>query len=94
MATFKHYLDLGILGEDVDCVIEYDYQPPERQTMNYPGCDAEVDITGVSIDGISFAKPVLDMLIGELNCDDSLIAEIIEYEAGKYHDGMADVPEY
>ena len=34
-----------------DLVIEFDYQPAERQTRDYPGCDADVEITAVYANG-------------------------------------------
>lgn len=28
-------------------VIHFDYQPPEPQTLEHPGCDEEITLTGV-----------------------------------------------
>lgn len=36
----KKFPSLGITLE-----IEYDYEPPERQTFHHPGCDASIEVT-------------------------------------------------
>lgn len=33
-------------------VVEFDYQPAERQTWDYPGCAESIDITAITINGI------------------------------------------
>jgi len=50
MDTIRHIADCGILGE-LEFEVEYDYQPAERNTYNYPGCDEEITITGVKLAG-------------------------------------------
>ena len=79
MGKINHYLDLGVLGEDVDCVVEYDYEPATRIIgIKY---EENIDITGVVIDGVALNPKTLEMLIGELNDDDSLHNLISDKEA-------------
>ena len=40
----KYETEVLIGNKDVPVVIDYDYQPPERCTADYPGCGAEVTI--------------------------------------------------
>ena len=37
--------------QEVTLWIFYDYQPFEPQELNYPGCDAEVDVYEIRING-------------------------------------------
>lgn len=37
---------------DLPVTVCFDYQPPERQNLEYPGCCAEVTITAVILGGI------------------------------------------
>lgn len=30
--------------------VDFDYQPPERQTRDYPGCEANIDINEITPD--------------------------------------------
>ncbi len=50
MSEYKTYLEVVI-------VVDYDYQPAEKQVLYpndeaYPGCDANVTINSVAIDGL------------------------------------------
>ena len=42
MPTAKKYFEQGDFEYKVIC--HYDYQPAEKQTQDYPGCEAEVKI--------------------------------------------------
>ncbi len=44
-----------------DLVIEFDYQPAERMTRDYPGCDAEVDVVSVMANGIDILEWISDV---------------------------------
>jgi hypothetical protein len=46
MSTFTTYIE-DDRGEEVKVRVSYDYQPAEAQTLEYPGCAAGVEITGV-----------------------------------------------
>jgi hypothetical protein len=35
--------------QGVSCVVEYDYQPKEAQTPDYPGCNENVELTEVKL---------------------------------------------
>ena len=39
------------IGDDIDVTVYYDIQPHEPKTLEYPGCDADIEITAVLIDG-------------------------------------------
>lgn len=32
------------VGEEIEVEVNFDFQPAERRTWNYPGCDASLDI--------------------------------------------------
>ena len=36
--------------------VEFDYQPKEAETMNYPGCPASIDITGVKVQTVEVGE--------------------------------------
>lgn len=48
MSTFKTTLDCGAIGE-WRVTVGYDYQPFERATSVYPGCDEDATINWVEI---------------------------------------------
>lgn len=39
----KHY--------DIEFVVWYEYQPAERQTLEYPGCEESIEISGIYLRG-------------------------------------------
>ena len=45
----SHKIKAAVRDEIV--VVHFDYQPAERETLEYPGCDASVDITWVTFEG-------------------------------------------
>ena len=47
------------IGEDTACTVIFDYQPEEKATLTDPGCEDDVEITVVEVDG--------DNVIGDLN---------------------------
>jgi hypothetical protein len=79
MSKIAYYLELGPLQE-VDCIVEYDYQPAERMTAFYPGCDEKIEITDVILDGVTLSPRILSALIEALQGDDSLMDKIHEAE--------------
>ena len=84
MSKITYYLELGPLQE-VDCIVEYDYQPKERMTAFYPGCEEKIEITDVILDGVTLSPRILSALIEALQGDDSLMEKIHEaetYDAG------------
>ena len=58
----SHEIETIVLG--VPCTIKYDYQPyeaPERgPEAQYPGCEEEIDITDVIVEGVSLLSWVSD----------------------------------
>jgi hypothetical protein len=52
---YDHVQDTEI---EIDVDVEFDYQPPEKMTLEYPGCDEELMLTGVTA------------FFGEINIDE------------------------
>lgn len=48
------------LDGDVHVLCTFDYQPAERMTLEYPGCEASVCVTSVSINGHEVDAGVFD----------------------------------
>lgn len=44
----NHTAEVSYAG--VDWIVDYDYSPSERQTHDYPGCPASVEICEVHLD--------------------------------------------
>lgn len=84
---FTQTLDFGDLGE-MDCDIEFDYQPAERQTRSDPGCDAEVTITSVKWRGLELLSDCCKDLIEALEQD------AFDYLDGERDSALADRAEY
>jgi hypothetical protein len=42
---YDHVQDTEV---EIDVELEFDYQPPEKMTHNYPGCEEELILTGVN----------------------------------------------
>ena len=61
-------LDFDNGHEEFEIEVEFDYQPYEQMTLEYPGCDESVEICGVTKDGHELC------LIGD---QDEYLAEII-----------------
>lgn len=61
---------------ELDVAIEFDYQPPEPMTHDYPGCDAEIDITSVTFKKIELIDSLSDQEIDGLKtfCEDAVKA--------------------
>ena len=45
MRSFITHIELD--ETEIEILVQFDYQPAEPSTLTYPGCDAEIDITGV-----------------------------------------------
>ena len=85
MGSILHTLDCGELGE-LDLVVEYDYQPPERMTRDYPGCGESITVTGCTLVG----KDV-DWLFGcVLQDSEDLMEKIHELETTEREADYAD----
>lgn len=58
----SHEIDTIVLG--VPCTIKFDYQPyeaPERgPEAQYPGCEEEIEITDIVVEGVSLISWVND----------------------------------
>lgn len=52
-------LDLGIFGE-VECEVDFFYQPAERQTYDYPGCEESFEIEEIRANGSVIRLPIAD----------------------------------
>lgn len=64
---------------ELEVEIDYDTSPAEPQTLNYPGCDAELTIISVLAEG----KEILDALtLGEI--------ESLERQAREHETAMND----
>jgi hypothetical protein len=57
-------INVCICGFSVD--VEYDHQPKEAETLTYPGCDEDIDITDVSFKGESIINHISDEFINTL----------------------------
>lgn len=50
-------------------IVEFDYQPAEKQELNYPGCDEEIVIYSVErLDGRDFDVDIDEERILEAEC--------------------------
>ena len=41
-----------------DMLVDFDYNPAERQTRDEPGCDSSVDINAITVQGVDVADLV------------------------------------
>ena len=82
-------------GSKDELVIEFDYQPAEPMTRDYPGCDAEVDVVAVYANDIDILERISDTSLEffKEKCFESVrkIKEDAEYDRGQelYEDRMA-----
>ena len=79
MAKIEYYLTIGPL-EEVEAIVEYDYQPHERRTYTHPGCPESIDVYSVNIKGAVLDVKLQDALVEALNKDDNLLDKIHEFE--------------
>ena len=57
----KSVLTSLLSGRELDCEIIFNWSPPERMTRDYPGCDAEVEVTLITLEGgIRDISPIFD----------------------------------
>ena len=85
MAKIEYYLTIGPL-EEVEAIVEYDYQPHEKMTYTHPGCQESIDVYSVNIKGAILDVKLQDALVEALNQDDNLLDKIHEaetYERGE-----------
>ena len=54
--------NLEIVIDGICLGVDFDYQPEEKQTWDYPGCDAGAEILGVWIDSDSERTNIIDLL--------------------------------
>ena len=57
---------------EVEVEVYYDYNPKERETLTYPGCDAEVVISTVELDGQEITPTDLQFATLEQECWDEI----------------------
>ena len=57
--------------------IDYDYQPKEEATLEYPGCDEDICINGAFVNGINIFKSLSESTKNKI-CDQ--ILEIVSDE--------------
>lgn len=82
----KYYLNLGLLGEDVECVIDYDYTREDADTT----APEVIDITDVKVSGMVLDQNHIDNLLISLNEDEMLLDAIRDIELNRYYDYMVD----
>ena len=75
MQPRKYETEVLVNGRDVSVVVEYDYQPPECCTRDYPGCDAEVTIIAIT-DSYGHEVYISDRHMEEL--EDTILEEEIQ----------------
>ena len=73
-ANLYVYRELDYSETETDVIIEFDYQPEEKQTHDYPGCPAEVTITKIKDAETGRIEYNLDE-IGNLDFAEEEIAE-------------------
>lgn len=49
-------MNLDVILDGIAFNVDFDYQPKEVETLTYPGCPEEIDITGVSMQGIEVGE--------------------------------------
>ena len=59
--TLKTYI-----GDDCPVVVEYDYQPRERMTLEYPGCSEGVEVESVEVNGKEILEELSKKCLDEL----------------------------
>jgi len=62
------YCDLGVFGEQL-IHIHYDYQPYERATREYPGCEEGIDITQFMWDGVDYLNKLPPDVLEDIASD-------------------------
>lgn len=63
--------------DDMVLDIDYDYQPKEEATLEYPGCDEDICINGAFVNGINIFKSLSESTKNKI-CDQ--ILEIVSDE--------------
>ena len=46
--------------------VEFDYQPKEAETLNYPGCNESIDITGVKVQNVEVGEFISSYWLGRI----------------------------
>jgi len=67
------------IGDDIDVLVDYDYQPFEPQERGYPGCYAEATINAVEHKGVDIADVLSADVMANLEME-CLMAEAPEPE--------------
>ena len=92
--TYEFDITVEWWYHDIDCTITFEYTPPSKMTNDCPGCDGEVEIVSVMIEGHIKDAPAIDIvdLVGsvefsklELSC-----FEFVKEEDDNYAEGLAD----
>jgi len=67
--------DMSSFTPELEIDVWYDFQPPERATLEYPGCDASATITCIQYNGVDITEgvrkdaPLWDELENECTID-------------------------
>lgn len=69
------YVDLGLFGEQ-KVTINFDYQPFEHQTHDYPGCDESITITSLKWEGKEYIGYISEDHLRDIEID------LLEYNYG------------
>ena len=54
---------------EIPITVEFDYQPPERRTMNYPGCAECAEITRVAFSGLDISSALGEVAVDQLRME-------------------------
>lgn len=77
---------------DYEVAVRGDYQPPERMTREYPGCDASFEVDGftATLDGqvITDQSTLPEDFVADI--EDAVLSKIADQE----YEDMHDLPEY
>ena len=46
--------------------VEFDYQSAEKETLEYPGCPASIDITGVKVQTVEVGEFISTYWLGRI----------------------------
>ena len=50
----------------IDFHVEFDYQSAEKETLEYPGCPASIDITGVKMSDVEVGEIINPYWLGRI----------------------------
>lgn len=77
----------NIYYKEVEFEVEYDYQPEEKPTRDYPGAHEEVEITSVKHCGVEF----YDIVAHDIQAIEDLVFKKIEEDKEAWMDAKFGV---